>query len=415
VQITILAYGSRGDVQPYVALGIGLQRAGHQVRLAAPASFSGFVARYGLDFTPLAGDPRSMIRGLVDQAGGNPIRAVRVMAAYTFPLARQVISDLLVACQDTDLVIHSFLLLGSGHAIAEMLGVPDIVTLTFPVLVPTGDFPVPMWPTLPLGRPYNRFTHVVSRSIFWWANLAGYSWVRRIYPQLPRRLEWPFEGRRSVPAPTLCAFSPTVVPRPSDWGDHIHQTGYWFLEPESTWRPPEDLLSFLREGPPPVYIGFGSMITKQAPHLLKIALSALKETGQRGILASGWGGLALHDLPPWIYALDAAPHDWLFPRCAALVHHGGAGTTAAGLHAGKPTVIVPFSADQPFWGERVYRVGAGSQPIPRRRLTAQKLASAIEFLISDPGTAESAKSVGKEIAQERGVDHAIEMIQNHTS
>lgn len=415
MQITILAYGSRGDVQPYVALGVGLHRAGHDVRLAAPEAFCGFVTRYGLDFAPLAGDPTSMVRGLVDQAGENPIRAIRVMAAYTFPLARQVIADILAACQGTDLVIHSFLLLGSGHAIARMLGVPDVATLTIPALVPTGDYPVPMWPKLPLGRAYNRFTHLVSRRIFWWANRAGYAWVRRIYSELPRHLEWPFEGRRSRPVPTLCAFSPTVVTRPLDWGKHVHLTGYWFLESGDSWQPPPDLLSFLGEGPPPVYIGFGSVVTEQANHLPEVVLSALKETGQRGILASGWGGLSPKTLPPWAFTLDAAPHDWLFPRCAALIHHGGAGTTAAGLLAGKPTVIVPFGSDQPFWGDRIYQIGAGPQPIPRRRLTAKTLASAIEFLTTDRGVAERAQSVGESIAQERGVDRAIEIIQNHTS
>jgi UDP:flavonoid glycosyltransferase YjiC (YdhE family) len=235
--------------------------------------------------------------------------------------------------------------------------------------------------------------------------------VRRAHPGLPPVSGWPFDTRDGRPTPIFFAFSPSVVARPHDWGPDIHVTGYWFLEPEVGWQPPALLARFLEEGPPPVYVGFGSIVARDPRGLVEVTLEALAQTGQRGILSPAWAGLEAGDLPDDVYLLDAAPHMWLFPRMAAVVHHGGAGTVGAGLRAGVPNVVVPFTSDQPFWGRRVSALGAGPQPIPERRLTADALASAIARAVGDEAMRARAQALGKRIRGEDGVARAIAVLE----
>ncbi len=414
MQITILAHGSRGDVQPYVALGIGLQRAGHAVRLAAPQLFADFVSEHGLEFAPLAGDPPRLAQALADRAGWNPLRTGQVIAEYALPLARQLLVDVRTACQDTDAVVHSFLTTIVGHQVACELDVPDVSALLLPIFAATGAFPNPALPDLPLGRLYNRLTHDFFTQSFWqFSRLAYQGVVRRQNPDLPRLSGWPFSPSNRPPTPILYGFSPQVIPRPPDWGKDIHVTGYWFLEAVSSWQPPADLVDFLTAGPPPIYIGFGSMITREAEKLVRVVLDALAQTGQRGLLLSGWGKLGRTDLPDHVFLIESVPHNWLFPRMAAIVHHGGAGTTAAALRAGVPAIITPFTSDQPFWGRRIYQLGVGPRPIPRQKLTAEKLAEAINMVTGDQAMQQRAAELGERIRAEDGVTRAVEIIEGY--
>ncbi len=168
---------------------------------------------------------------------------------------------------------------------------------------------------------------------------------------------------------------------------------------------------FLDAGDPPVYVGFGSMSGRDPQHLTKLVIDALQQAGVRGLIATGWGGLTAADLPETIFKIDSVPHDWLFPRVAAVVHHGGAGTTAAGLRAGRPTVICPFIVDQPFWGRRVHELGAGAAPIPQKQLTAENLAAAIREVTSDPTIHRKAEVLGEQIRQEDGIGIAVNLIE----
>jgi UDP:flavonoid glycosyltransferase YjiC (YdhE family) len=202
-----------------------------------------------------------------------------------------------------------------------------------------------------------------------------------------------------------------VIPKPADWDEHAHLTGYWFLNHSPKWQPHAKLIDFLEAGPPPVYIGFGSMMPANMQQTTELVLEALRQSGQRGILAQGWGGLEQPDLPDDVLMLRVAPHDWLFPRMAAVVHHGGAGTTSAGLRAGVPSIVVPFGADQPFWGNRIYELGAGPQPIPYRRLTIQRLNDAICSVVADQAMRQRAAMLGKRIQTEDGVAQAIGIIE----
>jgi sterol 3beta-glucosyltransferase len=236
---------------------------------------------------------------------------------------------------------------------------------------------------------------------------------RRESLRLPSRpaLSGDLEQTDGSPVPVLLGFSTQVVPRPSDWPPTVTVTGYWFLEEAVDWQPPAELLHFLEEGPQPVFIGFGSMAGRDPERLGRTVLDALRDSGERGIIVTGWGGTRLAGTPPGVFVLESAPYEWLLPRVKAVVHHGGAGTTAAGLRAGRPSVVCPFVADQPFWGARVAALGVGPEPIPQRKLTAGNLADAIRTAATDPAMRERAARLGERIRAEDGVGNAVAAIE----
>jgi sterol 3beta-glucosyltransferase len=417
MRFTLLAYGSRGDVQPYVALGAGLRRAGHEVCLAAPAMFEPFVAGYGLEFAPLAGDPAQLVQQAVERAGPGAtlLGLARVVLEHALPIAAEVMRGCMSACQGSDAIIHSLLLTTAGYEIARLLDVPDFSALIFPAFAPTGAFPNQGMPALPLGPVYNRLTHRFFSALYWHGGRLGYSWVRRKHPELPRLTTWPFDPKNERVTPILYGFSPKIIPRPPDWGAHVHVTGYWFLDAAPGWRPPPALVEFLASGPPPVFVGFGSTISRDVGDLAAIALAALADTGQRGLLLSGWGGLAPADLPDNVFPIEDAPFAWLFPRMKAVVHHGGVGTTADALRAGVPSIIVPFTADQPYWGRRIQQLGVGPAPIDHRQLTAGRLAEAIRIATTDEALRRRAADLGARLRAEDGVTRALEIVDRAVS
>jgi UDP:flavonoid glycosyltransferase YjiC (YdhE family) len=246
-----------------------------------------------------------------------------------------------------------------------------------------------------------RFGDLSFRSILrrWRAEVLG----------LPPAASWlSLKGR---PVEKLYPYSPAIVPVPDDWGADSHVTGSWFLDEAADFRPPDALSAFLAAGPPPVYVGFGSLPADDARQRTALVIAALQQAEQRGVLATGWGGLAGTDLPHGFYQIEQAPHDCLFPRMAAVVHHGGAGTTAAGLRAGRPSVICPVFGDQPFWGRRVHMLGAGPRPIPRRKLTVAGLAAAVTQAVSDAQMRQRAAALGQAISAERGLENAMDLIE----
>jgi UDP:flavonoid glycosyltransferase YjiC (YdhE family) len=220
----------------------------------------------------------------------------------------------------------------------------------------------------------------------------------------------PYNSLRTRDLPILYGFSPSVIAKPSDWDENTHVTGYWFLDAPDDWIPSSKLANFLDAGSPPVYIGFGSMSHRNPVETADLVLEALRRSHQRAILLSGWGSLQGSDLPDTVFMIDSVPHAWLFPRMAAVVHHGGAGTTAAGLRAGVPSVIVPFFGDQPFWGQRIADLGVGPDPIPRNKLTVERLARAIQIAVSDKDIHQRAAWLGEQIQAEDGNAHAVKII-----
>jgi sterol 3beta-glucosyltransferase len=298
-----------------------------------------------------------------------------------------------------------------GPQFAEKLGIPVLMALLIPMMVPTAEHPNMGFPDLKLGAWYNRMTyHFVNKLTGVSAKKYVKAWraANGLPPQKRFDLLHTTDGN---PIPVLHGFSRHVVLQPLDWPKTAGTTGYWFLNQINGYRPPPELAAFLAAGPPPVYVGFGSMTGRNPERTAGIVVEALQKAGVRGILATGWGGLKRVALPESILQIDQAPHAWLFPRTAAVIHHGGAGTTAAGLWAGKPSVVVPFFGDQPFWGRRIHSLGAGSNPIPKKKLTADKLAASIKDVISNPAIRRKAEAIGEKIRQENGIGNAIAIIE----
>jgi sterol 3beta-glucosyltransferase len=412
--IIIIAPGSRGDVQPYVALGKGLKEAGHTVRLMASQEFRELVIENDLDFVDLGGSMQAVaqnMQALLEQ--GNFLKILSSMRVAAQNLVVQASQRGLEACRGSDLIIAGFGGLFVGLALSEKLGIPFIQAYYFP-FTPTREFPNALVPVPPGGVPAwaNRLTHRVAQQMLWQnVRMADNQARRQVLQMAPVPFRGPFASLLKEKKTILYGYSPLVIPPPKDWEDFIHVTGYWFLEPPDSWEPPADLLDFLRSGPQPVYIGFGSMVHSNPGETTDLVLRALALSGQRGVVSSGWGGLHKETLPETVYMTGSVPFNWLFPQMAVLVHHGGAGTTSLGLWAGVPSVITPFMGDQPFWGQRVYELGVGTRPIPRRRLTADRLAESIHQAVSNKAMRETAVRLGEHIREEHGVARAVAIIE----
>ena len=197
--------------------------------------------------------------------------------------------------------------------------------------------------------------------------------------------------------------SPAFIPKPPEWGPHIDISGFFFLSSSSSYTPDPLLAEFLAAGPPPIYIGFGSIVVDDPTSLTKLIFDAIKGTGLRALVSKGWGGLGADEIekPDNVFMLGNVPHDWLFQHVSCVVHHGGAGTTSAGIAAGKPTVVVPFFGDQMYWGSMIYRKGAGAAPTPYKDLTAEKLEYAILSAL-EPNVVALAQELGSRIQKEQG-------------
>ena len=372
MKLAIIAPGSRGDVQPYVALGKGLQNAGHSVRLVSTEDFRALAISHGLEFVSMGANAQSLaqehVKGLAEQ--GNLLKILSATGRGARLMARQGAVAGLEACQGVDAIIGGLGGLSVGVALAEKLSLPFLQAYLMP-LTPTHQFASVLTPSLPgpLARLTNRLTHHVARQMIWQMVRSANNQARVEVLGLPPTSFWgPFVPQRYSDLPILYGYSPAVVPVPNDWAPAIHVTGYWLLDTPEAWAPPADLLAFLDAGPPPIYIGFGSMTSMNPETTAELVFEALRRSGQRGVVYEGWGGLRKVDVPASVLMVGSTPHSWLFPRMAAVVHHGGAGTTAAGLSAGVPSIITPFFGDQPFWGRRVAELGVGPRPMSRRQL-----------------------------------------------
>jgi UDP:flavonoid glycosyltransferase YjiC (YdhE family) len=416
MRIAIIALGSRGDVQPYIALGQGLKKAGHTVRLIATQDFEVLVKSHGLEFWSIRGNSQENIEGkewreVSEQ--GNLIVIMSHLIKQALRSAIEWLEDSLIACEGMDLLISGSVGLSIGIALAEKYHLPLLQAHLIPI-TPTKTFPSLVIPqTLPnLGGAFNLISHQFIQQIMIRASRPMLNQARQKVLGLPRASLFD-----SAPAclskgfPMLYGFSPSVIPAPIDWSAENHVTGYWFLDSADDWSPPSALLDFLQDGPPPVYIGFGSMSSRNPQETADLVVKAIKKTNQRALLFSGWGGLHKENLPASMFMIDSTPHDWLFPRVAAVVHHGGAGTTAAGLRAGVPSIVIPFLIDQPFWGQRVYDLGVGPAPIPRRKLTVDRLAQSIQETVTNTAMRQRAANLGTKIQAEDGIANAVELIQ----
>ena len=411
----MIAPGSRGDVQPYLALGKGLKNAGHEVRLLTHENFENLVKTHQLEFWPLRGNVQEVaesqeMRELLERGNFLAIAAFQARAAKQAAL--EWASDGMAACESMELLLAGIGGLFMAISLAEKLKRPLIQAHTIP-FTPTKSFPGALFPQTRLKlNPINYLSHHITRQIMWQGSRAADKVVRQAVLDLPSAPFWgPYRSSVLDGMPVLYGFSPSVIPQPSDWEARQKITGYWFLDAEQAWKPSSDLVDFLNAGPAPIYIGFGSMSSRNPEETTEIVINAVRISKQRAILLSGWSGLRSKDLPASVFLLDSVPHSWLFQRVAAVVHHGGAGTTAAGLRAGVPSVIIPFFGDQPFWGARVAALGVGPKPIPRKKMTSENLSQAIQEVVTNAAMRQRAAILGSRIRAEDGVASAVEIIQ----
>ena len=411
MRICILSVGTRGDVQPYIALGKGLQAAGHQIQLATLGMFEPMVRSSGLGFALIEESPLSFIDRVI-APGGNFVQSLLETKRVITSMMERMLDDAWHAVQHADLIITSNLLIYPGYSLSEHLGVPSIGTFLAPYLR-TRAFPNPavFSGQRSLGGRGNLLTYDLFNQATWQLYRSSMNRQRRRFGLSPLPMLGIAGQMLRAHYPFLCAHSALVVPRPVDWGDGIHVTGYWLLDTPATWQPPDALLAFLEAGPPPVYIGLGSMKTRDPAATTELLVQALTRSGQRGILFTGSLGISQAEVPDEVFTLSEVPHDWLFPRMAAVVHHGGAGTTAAGLRAGVPTIITPIYGDQFFWAQGVAALGVGPPPIPHKHLTAEQLATAIRLATSDQAMQERARAVGHTLREEDGVAPAVRVIE----
>lgn len=410
MRIVIIAPGSRGDVQPYIALGKGLQNAGHSIRVVSHSNFESLVTSYGLEFWSFGNDVKdavenSEMRELTEK--GNFLLLMAKMAKEAEREALRFAEGGLLASQGMDVVLAGIGGLFIGTAIAEKLHMPLVQAYVFP-FTPTKDFSSVLTPKLP--TVFNRLSHHLARQLMWQGFRSADGIARKEVLNISSApFLGPYDSRSTNNMPVLYGFSPSVISTPSDWNGNTHITGYWFIDETDDWQPPVALLDFLKSGPPPLYIGFGSMSNRNPEQTADLVIQALAMTNQRAILLSGWSGLQKTNVPDSILMVDSIPHSWLFPRVSAVIHHGGASTVAAGLRAGVPSIIIPFFGDQPFWGQRIADLGVGTKPIPRKKLTAEKLANAIREVVTNQEMRQRAEKLGKQIQSEDGIKSAVEI------
>jgi sterol 3beta-glucosyltransferase len=417
--ITLLTSGTRGDVIPYIVLGEGLQDVGYNVRIAAPIGFANLFQQTKIKFSPFEGNPSDL---LVEQGNQTPltlgsnfihsIQATRKFMKQARPLYRKMLQTAFEACKGSDLLIYGLPTLWGSH-IAEGLKTPAVRALLQP-LTPTREFPSALLPfRFSLFGIGNWLSHWIVTQLTYLSWHSEINYARRsifglnsaplLDPSLQNFSEQPF---------TLNGFSKQIVPRPKDWNGKQVITGYWRdfgvrqLVAEISEQLAVQLQKFIESSPNPLAIGFGSPSTKDISQTINILEKALNQTNTQAVLTipSKWHNQIKSKN---IFPIDYVPHDWLYKHVKVAIHHGGAGTTSASLHAGIPTITLPLAIDQFFWGERIHKIGVGPKPIPQRKLTAEKLANAIHIALTDETMKARAKTVSEKLSLENGIQVAV--------
>ncbi len=415
-----MTIGTQGDVQPYVALGRALMESGHEITICTCTHYEPFIRKYGLgyayfnnDFIDFMHTPEGKI--ILGNAGSawETLSTIVPMMPKILRLAEQQMTEIWAACKESapDLILYHMKVPGVPD-FAEKLGVPCMLAFWLPLHVSTTRFPAMGFPDLPLGPGYRRLTYQFARIV---GIMTSGRMIRKwraqhgLDPRSPGlRMRLP-DGR---PIPVLYGFSRHMIPPPEDWPDTATVTGFWFLDQDEHWNPPKSLSEFLSRGESPVYFGFGSIFGRDPKNATRIILEAVRRSGVRAILAQGWGGIepTASENSESVMFIESAPHNWLFPRVSAVAHHGGCGTTAAGLLAGKPTIVCPFFGDQLFWGRHVERLGVGPSPIPQKRLTVERLCHAIDVVMNDSMMRQNAATLGNRLREENGTSNAVAFI-----
>lgn len=419
MRVLIATHGTRGDVQPFAALAQALTDSGHEAVLAAPAWAAPLAEPHGVEFAP--------VHDGWDELMGNPVvretfetnfRGLRgarlgLQTMRTFqPIMARVLDDMAaVAGSGADVVVsHANTL---AHELGERLGVPAVPACLEPTTVPTRAFANPMVP-FRVPRAFNRVSFRATN--IWIRGIAGERsserWRRNTLQLPPRRRHRDVLRRPDgTPATILQAFSPLMLPDAVDYPAWAPATGFWFLPHPPEWTPPAALVDFLADPEPPVYIGFGSLVGTDPARTGRVVSEAIRATGVRAVVDAAWGGIRPSDLDSRALAIDPSPFDWLLPRVAAVVHHGGIGTTAAALAAGRPQVVCPFMTGQHFYAQRMHAIGVAPTPVPQHEITSDGLARAIDAAVSQSRLAAQAERLGGQIRAEDGTAMAVKVLE----
>jgi UDP:flavonoid glycosyltransferase YjiC (YdhE family) len=411
-RISIAAFGTRGDVQPVLALAKGLKQAKHNVKLIAGDNFGEWIRSHGVDFAPIGTDIQAMMQskdGVAWVEGSQYTQQIYMKRLFE-RTAHSSAQHIWEHSADADLLMGSFTSDGMCMAAAEKRRIPYL-TLALQPLRPTFEGTSTYMAIRANGRSFlnwlmGRFGEFVLFNTFK-PMLNG---LRKELGLHPHSFNTYAQAQHQLVA--LHGYSPLVAPKPNDWLPHWHVTGYWFLpeEPEQVATISNDLQAFIQSGSPPVYIGFGSATDRNAQATAQLIMRAVQIAGQRVVVMRGWAGLHAEDMPNGMFLIDGAPHSWLFPQMAGVVHHGGAGTTGAAFMAGVAQFVIPHFAEQPYWGRRTYELGVGVKPVPKQKLSDEALAQGISRMINNRNLQTSAKILGKKIEAERGIDNAVEKI-----
>jgi sterol 3beta-glucosyltransferase len=419
MKIAITTLGTRGDLQPFIALGLGLKAAGHEVLIISAKNEAAFVQDYGLDFFALNVDIQKIMEGgdVREMAkGNNPLKFIVSHLKGSKKMKALMVTtqaEIWEGCQDVDVIIfHPGMPI--GFFIAKQLGKISVLANPFPV-VSTSNYPSILFYTMPrLGKAFNIFTHFIFQKLFWALSKSAIKqfWNTTVKTTINFSVS-AIQQQIQSGMPVLNGYSELLFSHSNKWSNNIKTTGSWLIETEKDFAAPTALIQFIEKAEPPIYIGFGSMKDINSFGVtLKMIAEALAITKQRAVVALGWSKLNNNDpIPENIFLIESIPHSWLFPKMKIVIHHGGAGTTAAGLTAGKPTIIIPHNADQPAWGLRVYELGVGAKPIKKTKLTADKLAAAILFA-AQPEIVANAEKLGEKLRMENGVEKAVRFINS---
>ena len=420
MKIAITTVGTRGDLQPFIALGLELKDAGHEVRIVSSKNEEAFVKNYNLDFFSLSVDIQKLMDGDEVQEmskGNNPLKFILSHLKGSKKLKQLMVEtqgEIWTACQSADIIIfHPGMPL--GLFIAQEKKRISVMANPFPVIA-TKDYPAILFYTSPrLGKLWNKITHKIFEKLFWSLSKSAVVefWNKTVRTKMNFSVS-PIRQQIESGMPVINGYSNLFFHQPNDWQKNIHTTGNWFIDKEPNFIPPADLTNFIDNGEPPIYIGFGSMKDISSfKTTLNIINEALEITKQRAVVGLGWSKLSYEEnIPDNIFLIESIPHTWLFPKMKTVIHHGGAGTTATGLRAGKSTIIIPHNADQPAWGQRVYELGVGSKPIKKTSLTVDKLASAIHFA-QQANIISNADKLGQELRKENGIANAVKIINDY--
>ncbi|MCI3918715.1 glycosyltransferase [Paenibacillus sp. TRM 82003] len=426
MRIRMLTLGTRGDVQPFVALGVELRRRGHDVAVCTAVNFEGFVRGHGVDFVPIRADFLKFTQSEEGKKmlGGNPLEIMKNMKKLIYPMMETMLEDSWTAARDADVLIYHPKAFG-GYDLAEKLDIPAFPAHPIPIIAPTGGLTNPALPVSTDNRWLNRRSYEVNRLLL--GSFMGMinRWRRETLGLAGRRSVFTNDLRvRGRELPVLYGCSPAVVPFDPEWEGRVCMKGFWFLpergggrgagQPGSEWTPPEALERFLAAGDAPIVVSFSSMPLKDPERTLGMLREGLALAGRRGVVLTGWSGMrAAGDAGDDVLCLEEAPHDWLFPRAAGVIHHGGAGTTAAALRAGVPMTICPFSADQPFWARRMLALGVSPAPLPEKAMSAPAFAARIAEMTGEASLRLRAEEIAASLASENGVAATADFVERY--